>query len=170
MNDSGNDQSSVSGESVREEVRRLYEAHGRTLLAYASVFTSDRSTAEDVLHQVFLKLLRGGIEIPAEPLGYLCRAVRNTALNQRRNRARDIDLDSQTGWLESPAGLLDAAIAVESALRTLPEDQREIIVLHVWGGMSFSEAAGVLDVSPNTAASRYRYGLAKLKDRLKSIG
>jgi RNA polymerase sigma-70 factor (ECF subfamily) len=60
-------------------------------------------------------------------------------------------------------------MAIESALRLLPEEQREVIVLHLWGGMSFSEAAGVLGVSPNAAASRYRYGLAKLREGLKSI-
>jgi RNA polymerase sigma-70 factor (ECF subfamily) len=163
------DTSRVSGEPDRDAIQRLYEAHGRTLLAYACVFAPDRSVAEDVLHQVFVKLLRGDVEIPSEPVGYLCRAVRNTALNYRRNHARETGMDAHAGWLESPPGMQDVAMAIESALRMLPEEQREIIVLHLWGGMSFSEAAGVLGVSPNTAASRYRYGLAKLREGLKAI-
>lgn len=78
-------------------------------------------------------------------------------------------MDAHADWLESPPGMQDVAIAIESALRALPEEQREVIVLHLWGGLSFSEAAGALGVSPNTAASRYRYGLAKLREGLKAI-
>jgi hypothetical protein len=46
---------------------------------------------------------------------------------------------------------------------------REIMILRAWGEMTFEEAAAVLDISPNTAASRYRYALAKLKERLKPL-
>jgi RNA polymerase sigma-70 factor (ECF subfamily) len=61
--------------------------------------------------------------------------------------------------------------AAESNLRqsliALPEDQRQVVVLHVWGELTFSEIADVLNVSPNTAASRYRYALAKLRDSMR---
>jgi RNA polymerase sigma-70 factor (ECF subfamily) len=56
---------------------------------------------------------------------------------------------------------------LDSALKELPAEQREVIVLHVWGQMTFEEAAAALEISANTAASRYRYGLAKLKEQLK---
>jgi RNA polymerase sigma-70 factor (ECF subfamily) len=61
-------------------------------------------------------------------------------------------------------------LAVESALRRLPEEQREVIVLRVWGQLSFQEIADALEAPPNTVASRYRYGLAKLRDILKPLG
>ena len=73
-------------------------------------------------------------------------------------------------WLESPAGMETVALAVQAALETLPSEQREIIVLRVWGCMTFEEAAATLQVSANTAASRYRYGLSKLRDKLKLLG
>ena len=66
-------------------------------------------------------------------------------------------------------GMEVVRLAVESALRELPDEQREIIVLRVWGQMTFEEVAAALDISPNTAASRYRYGLAKLKERLAPL-
>jgi DNA-directed RNA polymerase specialized sigma24 family protein len=73
-------------------VRRLYEVHGRALLAYACAFLHDASEAEDVLHQVFLQLLRdGGTEISSA--GYLFRAVRNRVLNHLRGRSREAPLD-----------------------------------------------------------------------------
>jgi RNA polymerase sigma-70 factor (ECF subfamily) len=154
----------VSGETRdRNEVRRLYDVHGRALLAYACALLHDPSEAEDVLHQVFLNVLRdGSTEISSA--GYLFRAVRNRVLNHLRGRVREVPLDGDAQWLESPSGSAETALALQSALRTLPEEQREVIVLRVWGQMTLEEVAGVVGVSPNTAASRYRYGLAKLSE------
>ena len=147
----------------RNEVRRLYEVHGRALLAYACAFLHDRPEAEDVLHQVFLQLLRDdGREISSA--GYLFRAVRNRVLNHLRGRSREVALDESAEWLESPSGSPETALALQSALRAVPEEQREVIVLRVWGEMTFEEVAAIVGVSPNTAASRYRYGLAKLNE------
>jgi RNA polymerase sigma-70 factor (ECF subfamily) len=60
-------------------------------------------------------------------------------------------------------------LAIQSALGDLPEEQREIVVLRVWGQLTFEEAALALDIPANTAASRYRYALAKLKERLQPL-
>jgi RNA polymerase sigma-70 factor (ECF subfamily) len=146
------------------DARRLYEEHGRALLAYACALLRDPSAAEDVLHQVFLKVLRGGVVIEGEPRPYLFRAVRNAALNHIRGKAREVELGDAVMWLESPDGSKETSLALQSALRTLPEEQREVVVLHVWGELTFEEAAAVIGISPNTAASRYRYGIAKLKE------
>jgi RNA polymerase sigma-70 factor (ECF subfamily) len=145
----------------RENLRQLYEKHGRGLIAYAGSFVRGFAAAEDVLHQVFERLLRGDIELTNSPVPYLYRAVRNASLNYVRDRARDTELADD--WLESPTGLDEAGVVLQSVLQELPEEQREMIVLRVWGQMSFEEAAGTLGISPKTAASRYRYGLMKLR-------
>jgi len=150
----------------RDDVRRLYEQHGRGLLAYACSFTPSFATAEDVLHQVFERLLRGDIEIHGEPAPYLYRAVRNASLNQIRNRTREVDLED--GWFDSPPGMELTGLELQSALHELPEEQREVILLHVWAQMSFDETGDALGISPNTAASRYRYGLAKLREQFQT--
>ena len=147
-----------------DQVQRLYELHGRALLAYACAFLRDPSDAEDVVHQVFLRLLRGGATVTITSAGYLFHAVRNGALNHIRGRSREVELNGEAQWLESPSGSRETALALQSALRALPEEQREVIVLRVWGQLTFEEIGGVVDISPNTAASRYRYGLAKLKE------
>jgi RNA polymerase sigma-70 factor (ECF subfamily) len=150
---------------VEEDVRRLYEEHGRALLAYAAALLRDPSAAEDVLHQVFLKLVAGGVAINGpRAAAYLFRAVRNSALNHIRGQSRHVELDGVSVWLESPDGSVETSIALQSALRRLPDEQREIVVLHVWGQLTFEEASAIIGVSPNTAASRYRYALAKLKE------
>ena len=85
------------------------------------------------------------------------------------DRSREVALEPDGCLIESPRGLEDIGLALEAALRHLPAEQREVIVLHVWGQMTFEEAAAALDISANTAASRYRYGLAKLKERLRPL-
>jgi DNA-directed RNA polymerase specialized sigma24 family protein len=54
-------------------------------------------------------------------------------------------------------------------LAELPIEQREIIVLKIWNRLTFDEIGNLLEISPNTAAGRYRYGLQKLKKQL-SVG
>jgi len=56
---------------------------------------------------------------------------------------------------------------LERALRELPAEQREVLALKIDGGLTFARISAVLGVSPNTAASRYRYALEKLRERLK---
>ena len=146
------------------EAVRWYDEHGRALLAYASALLRDPSAAEDVLHQVFLNVLRGRVDIAGEPGPYLFRAVRNAALNHLRGQSREVALGDAVMWLESPDGSRETSLALQSALKTLPAEQREVVVLKIWGELTFEEAAAVIGISPNTAASRYRYGIAKLKE------
>lgn len=159
----------ITGMLDHQQVKTLYEQHGRVLLAYAVSLLPDRAASEDVLHQVFVKLLQGNIGINGSPIRYLYRAIRNAAFNYRRNHAHELELDADCRWLESPPGMEDVGLALEETLRRLPDEQREIIVLRVWGEMTFEEAAAALEISPNTAASRYRYGLAKLKEQLQPL-
>lgn len=160
----------MSGTTLdREHVRVLYERHGPVLLAYARSLVSDRAAAEDVLHLVFAKLLQRAVAVTGHPLHYLYRAVRNTALNHRRHQSREVELAPNGHWLWSPPGMQEIGLALQSALAELPAEQREITILRVWGELTFEEAAAVLDISPSTAASRYRYALAKLKERLQPL-
>jgi RNA polymerase sigma-70 factor, ECF subfamily len=149
----------------RDQIRKLYEQHSRGLFAYACSYVSSFASAEDALHQVFERLLRGDLGIEGEPARYLYRAVRNVALNQIRNRSREVNLDD--GWIESPSGMEQAGFELQSSLQDLPEEQREVILLHVWGEMSFEEVAAALGIPANTAASRYRYGLSKLREQFQ---
>jgi RNA polymerase sigma-70 factor (ECF subfamily) len=150
-----------------EDVRGLYERHGPALLVYACSFVVDAALAEDVVHQVFVKVLQGQTSIPEAPLAYLYRAVRNTALNARRNGLRKTALDADSPLFVHRGGDRETALALQAALAELAEDQREAVVMKIWSGMTLEEVAAATGVSPNTAASRYRYGLQKLRERLK---
>lgn len=170
----------VSGAALDgDEVRRLYEQHGRALLAYACALLRDPSQAEDVLHHVFLRLLQDRVRTISSPR-YLFRAVRNRAFNHVRDRSRDVELDETARWLESPSGSTETALALQSALGMLPEEQREVIALRVWGRCQRSEemrsviaavaaaclftAVPAAQQSTENAALRYWMAFAVLQD------
>jgi len=148
------------------EVKALYEKHGSALAAYGCCCGLDFGTAEDVVQQVFLKLLQGGSAWPQTPPAYLFRTVRNAALNRLRDIRREVEMPEETPWLISRDGREEEALAVRTALRDLPDEQREAIFLKIWAGMTLQEIADLLEISINTAASRYRYALEKLRERL----
>jgi RNA polymerase sigma-70 factor (ECF subfamily) len=154
---------------TRQDIAQLYHDHGAWLVGYGCSLLRDRSAAEDIVQQVFARLLRGDIVVTTSPIAYLCQAVRNTVMNHRRTRAREVALDGEPSWLEAPAGSLEAGLAVEAAVQRLPEEQREVVVLRVWGQLTFLEIAEALELSPNTVASRYRYGLTKLREILRPL-
>ncbi len=150
-----------------ESVRSLYEIHGAALAAYACCCGLDFASAEDVVQHVFLKLLRTGAVADQTQPAYLYRAVRNTALNQRRDRRRETDLPDREICFTHPTADRAEVLALEQALRALPEEQRETVFLKIWSGMTLQEIAEATDSPLNTVASRYRYALEKLRQQLR---
>jgi len=149
------------------DIGQLYEQHGAALLLYARSFVVDAAVGEDLVHEVFLKLLRGETTVPDIPLAYLYRAVRNAALNTRRDRRSHEAHDNEIPWFQHREGKQEEELALQSALGELPEDQRAIVIMRIWGGMTLEEVADATEAPLSTAASRYRYALEKLRERLK---
>jgi RNA polymerase sigma-70 factor (ECF subfamily) len=152
-----------------ELVQTLYQEHGRALLLYACSLLGRRHAAEDVLHEVFMKLMEHNT-MPEEPRPYLFRAVRNAALNVMRQEGKDVDVVDIEPWFEAPAQDHAANVTLKSELMQISLEQRQVLVMHVWGGLSFEEIGKVLDISANTSASRYRYAIQKLRDRMQPQG
>lgn len=155
-----------------DDVRSLYDRHGPALVAYACTFVGRFPDAEDVVHKIFLRLLRGNTIAPDAPLAYLYRAVRNASLNARRNGAReaphDDSVDARTECFSRRGGDRESALALEKALGELPEEQRETVIMRIWSGMTLEEIAAAAGAPLGTVASRYRYALEKLRVLLGS--
>jgi RNA polymerase sigma-70 factor (ECF subfamily) len=148
----------------------LYKAHADRLYRYALMILADPSAAEDVLHQVFTKLLKMNhqtLQINSCE-NYLTTAVRNECYRTLQDRRREV---VRTAPLLEPAAPTqnneEEREAVEKVLRSLPPDQREVVHLKVYEDLTFSEIADRLGVSLNTAASRYRYAMEKLRTLLE---
>ena len=151
------------------EIQALYQGHGSALAAYACCCGLDFALAEDVVQQIFLKLLRTVAPAPQFPLAYAYRAVRNASMNLLRNRHRESALPEDETWLvhTSSTSHLEDVFALQRVLRELPPEQRETVFLHVWSGMTLQEVANATDTPLNTVASRYRYALEKLRILLR---
>jgi RNA polymerase sigma-70 factor (ECF subfamily) len=94
--------------------------------------------------------------------------VRNAALNEGKLRGRTtpLDRDLVSAWFSPPDRDYMGEQNLRRALGALPDDQREVIVLHIWGELTFSQISELLGISSNTVASRYRYALGKLRDAM----
>ena len=148
----------------------MWRRHADRLLLYATTLLSDRAAAEDTLQNVFVRLIAGGDPPQFESeSAYLYRAVRNEALNALRSRRSAASLPplfEETSDPRRTAELAETGRQVEQALRRLTGEEREAVVLKIWGDLSFPEAADVLGVSEKTLEHRYYRGLAALKEVL----
>ena len=149
------------------EIEFLYRQHGPALLLFAQGVTGERSRAQDAVHQVFLKLIeKGSLSRVSDKKAYLFACVRNAALNEGKRRDRNAPLEPDSAWFSPPDRDYAGERNLRCALGALPSDQRQVMVLHIWGELTFSQISDLLDVSSNTVASRYRYALAKLRDSM----
>jgi len=145
----------------------LYQAKASELVLYGRALGLSHSEAEDVLQETFLALLQRP-ETPQKPEHYAVSSFRNRALNYRRGLWRRLarEFESQR-WFENDSGESPEEKLAMECLADLPQEQREVIVLKIWHQYTFEEIGELLELSPNTAAGRYRYGLQKLKACLK---
>ena len=150
-----------------EWIGPLYDRYGASLYRYAAMVLADPAGAADVVQTVFVSLLKRRAS-PEFDERYLRRATRNECFSTLRKRRRDV-LASAAPILESVEGRRDRPderLALERALRDLPPEQREVVHLKAFEGMTFEEIAALTDESINTIASRYRYAIEKLRASL----
>lgn len=148
------------------EIELLYRQHGAALLLFALAMTGERSRAQDAVHHVFVKLLEtGDLRRAGNKKAYLFGCVRNAILNERKRQDRQRPLDD-SAWFSPPDQDYAGEQNLRRALATLPDDQRQVVVLHVWGELTFSQIGDLLAIDSNTAASRYRYALRKLREAM----
>jgi RNA polymerase sigma-70 factor (ECF subfamily) len=148
----------------RRFVARVYAEAGPRLYRYALMILADRGDAEDVLQQVFATVLSKRT-LPAidEAGAYFRTAVRNAAyslLRQRRTARTAAELIMEP---VTPGCSPSEQAALEQALRSLPAEQREVVHLHVYEGLTFREIADSTGESINTVMARYRYALDKMR-------
>jgi RNA polymerase sigma-70 factor (ECF subfamily) len=155
----------------------LYDAHASALYAFALNLTRSPTGAEDILQDVFVKLARGGTRI--EP-GLLSRsylfAMAHRAIIDAARRRESRERRHEAASAEKPGALFQPdpdrelfATETALALADLPNEQRAVVHLKLWEDFTFEQIAAALEISPNTAASRYRYGLDKMRERLRSL-
>jgi len=160
----------------KEALRLIYERHEGDLLTLAANLLRDPATAQDVVQDVFLGLVRSAprLELRRTLRAYLATAVANRVRDHYRRQVRERlapldDAGHVAAGSDGPVQMVirsDEMRRLRAAVEELPYEQREVIMLRVHAGMKFRQIAKHQDVTLKTAISRYRYGLDKLRSML----
>lgn len=152
--------------SKGSEIEALYRRHGPALLLFAIAMRGERSSAQDAVQHVFTRLLERGLGDVVDAKAYLYRCVRNAVLNDKKAQERTVALDEDAPWFDVLNRDSVEELSLRRGLRALPSEQRQVVVLRIWCGLSYTEIARLLEISANTVASRYRYALGKLREAM----
>ncbi len=160
------------------DLEGLYDSHAQALFAFLLNLTRNDADTRDLLQEVFIKLaqrpelLRG----VRDERGFLIRLAHNQAIDlMRRRGTREKNYEQLAeevrGIFAASADVDEQAFraALAEALGELPADQRAVVHLKLWEELTFEQIAAAQEIPPNTAASRYRYGLDKLRERLRPL-
>jgi RNA polymerase sigma-70 factor (ECF subfamily) len=158
---------------VKADWEQLYDEHAAALVLYARQWLRSASDAEDAVQDAFVRLLQSPRHFGDRPVPILYQAVKWAALDRLRRMDRLGKREEAAGDLEPDRVLFENVLErqeqrahLEAGLQALPEEQREVLTLHIWGNLSFREIGATLGISQNTAASRYRYALKHLSQAL----
>ncbi|SRR5258706_10178757 len=160
------------------DLAQIYDDHAQSLFAFLLNFTRNEEDTRDVLQELFCKLaarpeLLSGVK---QPRAFLIHLAHNIAVDLMRRRGtrdkyhHDFSRE-QPVIFEGPSSSDDTAFreTLTRALAELPSEQRAIVHLKLWEELTFEAIAEALQIPLNTAASRYRYGLDKLRERLRPL-
>jgi RNA polymerase sigma-70 factor (ECF subfamily) len=158
------------------QIEQLYDAHAAGLFHYLTGIVQSEADAKDLLQELFLKLQHQGMPEVASAKAWLTRLAHHLAIDWLRRhgvrRAAEERSSMEPGSLfqtESNPDAAEFARRVEHALNELPPEQRSVAHLKLWMDMTFEEIAETQGIPLNTAASRYRYAIDKLRTRLRPL-
>ena len=149
------------------------DEHGGALVLLARQWTDGHAEAEDVVQDAFVRFWPNRVST-RNARAYLYSCVRSAAMDRRRSEARRRGREELARPADSEENLFEHAMehderreAIEKTLQALPDEQKEVVIMKIWGGLTFQGIAEALAISANTAASRYRYALASLRKSLQ---
>jgi RNA polymerase sigma-70 factor (ECF subfamily) len=160
------------------DFERLYDEHAQAVFAFLLNLTRHEADTRDLLQEVFVKLARRPdlLDGVRDERAFLLRLAHNLAVDLIRRRGtrdkRHEQLAGEAPLVFAPAVQPDEGAfreALGAALGELPAEQRAVVHLKLWEGLTFEQIAELLGIPMNTAASRYRYGLDKLRERLRPL-
>ena len=156
---------------ITADWRTCFQEYAPRLLLYARQWAANSADAEDVVQMAFVRWWQRNPGGDREHVPLLYATVRSIALDVRKSDERrlrretsaDVALAGEDApHFDPPVEDRENALMLERALRALQPDQREVVTLRIWAGLTFAEIAATTGESTNTIASRYRYALNNL--------
>lgn len=149
-------------------IDEVFENYIDKLYHYALFLSRKKESAEEILQNILLKITRKTdlLKNVKNLKAYLYKSLRNEFADYIKKEKKEEYLPSLLFDGKSEGIKIEEILSLEEALQKLPDEQREIIILKIYEELTFSEIAELLEISINTAASRYKYGLEKLKESL----
>ena len=146
----------------------IYDLYGRLILSVAYAIVGNQMDAEDVLQDVMILLCRYAPSYQANtsPRAYVMSITRHRAIDLLRKRKNDLSTDEMGDVPTREDGL--AAVEVLELLRTLPEEERQIVMLHLYAGLPHRQVADILELTPSATEKKYQRALKKLKKQYES--
>jgi RNA polymerase sigma-70 factor (ECF subfamily) len=162
---------------TQAEWRRWLEDHAPKFLLFARQRARSEADAQDLVQDAVVEAWRrqGQGATATPPLALVFATIHRRAIDLGRSRDRRANREvaaqepAADAWFDTSIEDRELKQAVENAMSKLPEIYREVVTLKVWGGLTFAEIADALGIPANTAASRYRYGLAELRKLRKEV-
>ena len=154
------------------QVEAAFTAELKSLYRYACYRLGRREEGQEVIQELYLKLHRQHLREVGSARCYLNRALSNscTQLLRERRRIEYVDVTSLRDLHAenmTPSDFEEEQALIARLLATLPDEQSEVIRLHLHGECTFTEIAEILDIPLPTAKSRYRYGIEHLSKELQ---
>ncbi len=146
-----------------DSLQELIDAHEAALTLYARQWCS---APEDAVQDAFLQLINQPV-MPDCPAAWLYKVVRRIAMNvargdrRRSKREQDFSRDRSI-WFEHSGNAFESG-ELETMLQTLPQIDREVVVAKIWGGLTFDEIAGLVNLSSSSAHRHYQDALTQLQ-------
>jgi RNA polymerase sigma-70 factor (ECF subfamily) len=166
----GGEKGAKASGSPKSELEKLFDQYGQALYTCALSVTGCPGFAEDAVQEAFFRVFRLGVK-PDNFKAYVFRSVRNIAIDQLRRNSKLVEMNQD--FIFDSAGPDDDLEAKElkhkvaQVLQMLSADERETIVQHLYGGLTFREISEIRGDPVGTVASWYRRGLARMKAHLE---
>lgn len=160
---------------AQSEWRRWLGDHAPKFLLFARQKWPSDADAQDLVQEAILEAARREPSPLPPPVALVYATIHRRAIDlarrqeRRAERERAVTDPAPTAWFDPTLEDRERAALVQNAMSRLPGIYREVLTLKIWGELTFAQIADTLGIPPNTAASRYRYGLEELRKQVRTV-
>src|SRR5262245_39767951 len=155
--------------------RKWAEQHAPRFLLFARQKAHTEADAQDLVQEAVLEAAQRHPGGDPPPVALVFATIHRRAIDLARGNKRRLDREiaaaeiGETSWFDNAVEDREMKQMMEGALKQLPEVQREVVTLKLWGDLTFADIGCVLGIPANTAASRYRYGLVEMRRLMRGV-